>query len=71
MNKEDRQVYRKTKRAQIVLDVTPDQRSVINDYCQQFGGTATHIKYLLRQDMLAHGVIPLDTPTNEKRKIDV
>ena len=71
MSKESYRKYVNEKRAAVVLNFSNDQRDQINDYCLRFGGTATHIKNLLRQDMLAHGVTPLDTPTAEKRKIDV
>lgn len=53
--------YRKANRAQIVIDVSKEQREQINDYCKARGGTATYIKRLLRDDMRANGVEPLDT----------
>ena len=52
--------YRQVSRAQIVIDVSKAQRMQINDYCKPFGGTASYIKQLLRNDMLAHGVRPLE-----------
>ena len=55
----------KQKRVQIVLDVSPDHRERINAYCKQFGGTAKHIKDLLRIDMAAHNVVPFDQNSEE------
>lgn len=52
--------YRKAKRAQIVIDVSKDQRDQINAYCKDRGGTATYIKHILREDMRRNGVEPLD-----------
>lgn len=52
--------YQLEKRCKLTLDVTPDQRDKINLYCKQFGGTAAHIKQLLRDDMIANGFDPFD-----------
>lgn len=51
--------YKKESRAQIVINVSKEQREQINEYCKQYGGTATHIKRLLYADMRSNGVIPL------------
>ena len=56
--------YRKEKSCQIVLQLSPAQRDQINEYCKQFGGTATHIKKLLRDDMRKNGIVPIETGNN-------
>lgn len=58
--------YRKTNRAQIVIEVSKNQREQINDYCKQYGGTASYIKQLLREDMQRNGIRPLEA--NEEYK---
>lgn len=50
--------YQANNRCKITIDVTPDQREYINEYCSTRGGTATHIKDLLRADMRHNGVEP-------------
>ncbi len=62
--------YRKTQRAQIVIDVSKAQRQQINDFCRDRGGTATLIKKLLRDEMLKNGVRPLE-PNEEYTPEDV
>lgn len=51
--------YKREKRTQITIEYSKDQKAQINDYCKQYGGTATHIRSLLEDDMLAHGVHPI------------
>lgn len=48
--------YKRERRTQITLEYSKDQKAQINDYCNQYGGTAPHIKKLLERDMLTHGV---------------
>lgn len=50
--------YQANNRCKITVDVTPEQRQYINDYCSTRGGTATYIKDLLRADMARNGVNP-------------
>lgn len=53
--------YKSEKRGQIVINVSKEQRDQINEYCKQFGGTATHIKKLLRDDMCKNGIVPIES----------
>ena len=62
--------YRKTQRAQIVIDVSKAQRQQINDFCRDRGGTATLIKKLLREEMIRNGVRPLE-PNEEYTPDDI
>ena len=48
------------KAVKITLTVSPAQRDQINSYCESRGGTATYIKELLRDDMRANGVVPIE-----------
>lgn len=56
--------YQSEKRCKLTIDITPAQRDQINEYCKQFGGTATHIKRLLRNDMRKNGIVPIETVNN-------
>ena len=51
--------YFSEKRCKLTINMTPDQRAQINDFCKDKGGTGTFLKQLIRDEMRKAGIQPL------------
>lgn len=61
--------YEAAKRCKLTIDMTPAQRDQINEFCQTRGGTGTHIKRLIRDDMRANGIEPIGVDENKETEM--